>query len=74
MTNKPKSQLSPDVKRVFTGTEVGALLEDVDQKLVTIIEGQQSIDRKLDTLVKDSHHLDQRVTRSEIRLDTLEAK
>ena len=71
---KLKIQLNPKVKKMFTGTEVGALLEDVDQKLGVIIEGQQAMDRKLNTLVKDNHHLDQRVTRSEIRLDTLEAK
>lgn len=74
MSNKPKSQLNPKVKRLFTGTEVGALIEDVDQKLGTIIEGQQTIERKLDTLTTNHYCLDERVTRSEIRLDTLEAK
>lgn len=74
MTKQKKSQLDPAVKRMFTGTEVGALLEDVDQKLVTIIEGQQTIDRKLDSISKDVHHLDKRVTQSEIRLDTIEPK
>ena len=72
--DKTKSQLNPKVKRLFTGTEIGALIEDVDQKLGTIIEGQQTIERKLDTLTRSHHHLDERVTRSEIRLDTLEAK
>lgn len=74
MSNKLKSQLNPKVKRLFTGTEVGALIEDVDQKLGTIIEGQQTIERKLDTLTANHYRLDERVTRSEIRLDTLEAK
>lgn len=71
---KSKSQLNPKVKRIFTETEVGALLEDVDQKLGTIIEGQQVIERKIDVLAKDHHYLDERVTRSEIRLGELEAK
>lgn len=72
--NKTKSQLSARVKRLFTGTEVGALIEDVDQKLGTIIEGQQTIERKLDTLTRNHYRLDERVTRSEVRLDTLETK
>lgn len=71
---KTKSQLNPEVKRLFTGTEVGALLEDVDHKLGTIIEGQQTIERKIDTLSKNHRELEHRVTRSEIRLDAIEAK
>ena len=71
---KLKSQLKPEVKKLFTGTEVGTLLEDVDHKLGTIIEGQQVIDRKLDVFAKNHYHLEQRVTHSEIRLDTIGAK
>lgn len=71
---KTKSQLNPKVKRLFTGTEVGALIEDVDQKLGTIIEGQRTIERKLDVLNRNHHQVEQRVTRTEIRLDTLGAK
>jgi len=74
MIRKVKSQLTPKVKKLFTGTEVGALLEDVDQKLGTIIEGQQTIERKLDTLSNNHYKLEHRVTRSEIRLDTIETK
>jgi hypothetical protein len=57
MSKKQKSQLNPEVKRLFTGTEVGALLEDVDHKLGTIIEGQQTIERKLDiaSMARDHH-------------------
>lgn len=72
--NKTKSQLNPKVERLFTGAEVGALIEDVDQKLGTIIEGQQTIERKLDTLAGSHYRLDERVARSEIRLGTLGAK
>ena len=64
MIRKVKSQLTPKVKKLFTGTEVGALLEDVDQKLGTIIEGQQTIERKLDTLSNNHYQLEHRVTRS----------
>ncbi len=74
MIRKVKSQLNLKVKKLFTGTEVGPLLEDVDQKLGTIIEGQQTIERKLDTLSNNHYQLEHRVTRSEIRLDTLETK
>ena len=74
MTHKSKPQLNPKVKKLFTGTEVGALLENVDYKLGTIIEGQQTIERKIDTLAGKHHQVEQRVTKAEIRLDTLEAK
>lgn len=47
---KRKSQLNPKVKRMFTGTEVGALLEDVDQKLGIIIEGQAGWTRRADRI------------------------
>jgi hypothetical protein len=60
--SKSQSQLNPKVKKLFTGTEVGALLEDVDSKLGTIIEGQQTIERKLDRPSKNHHDLKRRVT------------
>jgi hypothetical protein len=44
----------------------GALLEEVDQKLGIIIEGQQTIERKVDTLTKTQSHLNARVERTEV--------
>lgn len=43
--NKTKSQLSSKVKRIFTGTEVGVLLEDIDHKLGYVVDGQKGLEQ-----------------------------
>jgi uncharacterized coiled-coil protein SlyX len=70
----PKSQLNPKVKRLFTGTEVGALLEDVDQKLGMIVDGQNGLGERMDTLEVGMNGLEKRMTRLEVKVDTLEVK
>lgn len=46
MTFKPK-QLDPKAARVFTGSEVGTLLESIDEKLDVLVEGQKTLDSRL---------------------------
>lgn len=74
MEPKDKPQIDPKLKKLFTGTEVAALLEHIDGNVKLVLEGQQAIERKLDRFGTKHDRLEQRVTRSEIRLDTLEAK
>ena len=49
MAFKPK-QLDPEAVRPFTGTEVGALLENIDEKLNVILEGQTSVADRVERL------------------------
>lgn len=74
MVKGKKLQLKATTKRLFTGTEVGTLLEDIDQKLGIISESQQMTDQKLDRFISGQNNLTQRVDRTEIRLDILETK
>lgn len=74
MVKAKKLQLKATTKRLFTGTEVGTLLEDIDQKLGIISESQQMTDQKLDRFISGQNNLTQRVDRTEIRLDILETK
>lgn len=73
MSFKPK-QLDPKVVKVFTETEVGALLENIDEKLELILEGQSGILADVKTLKTGHKKLSERVDRTEIRLDTIEAR
>jgi archaellum component FlaC len=71
MTRKAKSQLHPKVKQLFTGTEVGALLEDIDHKLGSVIDGQKGLGERMDTLEGGMNGLEKRMTRLEVKVDTV---
>jgi len=64
MTDLKKSQLNPKVKKLFTETEVGALLEDIDQKMGSVAEGQTM-------LVGITNKLVGRMDRLEDKVDVL---
>ena len=68
------SGLKASVTKVFTETEVGALLEDINANLQALAEGQQVIGQKLDQVVR-SHGTDtRRIDRLEVRVDTVEGR
>ncbi len=73
MTFKPK-QLDPKSVKVFSETEVGTLLEDIDSKIDLILEGQNFIQNDIKTIKNSHQNLNSRVDRTEIRLDVIEAK
>jgi len=73
MTFKPK-QLDPKVIKIFSENEVGTLLEDIDNKLELILEGQDGIREDVGTIKSGYKRLDERVGRTEIRLDAVEAR
>ena len=72
MAIKPKN--SDDILKVFTNTEVGALIEHFESKVDLILDGVKSINQKLDkhTLELESH--ENMITRTEIRLNVVESK
>lgn len=55
-------------------TEVGVLFENVDDKLGLIIESQNGIRDDIKTIKNDRRRLDERVSKTEIRLDVIEAR
>lgn len=55
-------------------TEVGVLFEDVHDKLDLILEGQTGILDNIKTIKNDHKNLEGRVSKTEIRLDVLEAR
>ncbi|OGM99242.1 MAG: hypothetical protein A3C71_01200 [Candidatus Yanofskybacteria bacterium RIFCSPHIGHO2_02_FULL_43_15c] len=73
MTFKPK-QLDPEAVKIFSETEVGTLLESIDDKLGLILENQDGIRDDVKTLKNDYRHIDDRVSKTEIRLDVIEAR
>lgn len=73
MTFKPK-QLDPKAVKIFSETEVGTLLESIDDKLGLILESQSGICDNVKTLKSDYRHIDDRVSKTEIRLDVIEAR
>ena len=73
MTFKPK-QLDPKSIKVFSETEVGALVENIDSKLDLILETQNGIRNDVKDIGKDYKNLKERVDHTEIRLDVIEAR
>ena len=73
MTFKPK-QLDPKSIKVFSETEVGALVENIDSKLDLILETQNGIRNDVKDILKDYKNLKERVDHTEIRLDVIEAR
>lgn len=73
MTFKPK-QLDPEAVKTFSETEVGTLLENIDDKLGLILENQNGIRDDVKILKSDYRHIDDRVSKTEIRLDVIEAR
>ena len=73
MTFKPK-QLDPEAVKIFSETEVGTLLESIDDKLGLILENQDGIRDDVKVLKKDYQNIDDRVSKTEIRLDVIEAR
>lgn len=73
MIFKPK-QLDPEAVKVFSETEVGTLLENIDGKLDLILEGQKGIRDDVRVVKGDYQNLDKRVTKTEVRLDAVEAR
>ena len=73
MTFKPK-QLDPKAVKIFSENEVGTLLEDIDNKLELILEGQDGIKSDIRSTKNNYEQLEERVGRTEVRLDTVEAR
>jgi len=73
MTFKPK-QLDPEAVKIFSESEVGTLLESIDGKLDLLLENQSGTSNNVKTLENDHKHLDDRVSKTEIRLDVIEAR
>lgn len=73
MTFKPK-QLDSEAVKTFSETEVGTLLENIDDKLDLILEGQNGISKDVGTIKGDYKRLDERIGRTEIRLDAIEVR
>jgi len=73
MTFKPK-QLDPKTVKIFSENEVGTLLEDIDNKLELILEGQDGIKSDIRSTKNNYEQLEERVGRTEVRLDTVEAR
>ena len=73
MTFKPK-QLDPKSIKVFSETEVGALVENIDSKLDLILETQNGIRNDVKDIGKDYKNLKERVDHTEIRLDVIDAR
>lgn len=67
-------QLDSEAVKAFTETEVGTLLEDIDSKLDLILESQKSMANDIKDMSKDYNKLDNRVERTEIRLDVIETR
>lgn len=55
-------------------TEAGVLFEDVHDKLDLILESQSGIRDDVKTIKSNYKHIDDRVSRTEIRLDVIEAR
>lgn len=79
--DRPKPQLDPKVKAPFTETEVGVLLEHIDDKLAFIVEsqqglkeGQQGLDARIQRLDSRVEGLDTRLAVVETRLTRVERK
>ena len=69
MIKKEVSQLKDSTKKIFTGSEMGALLEDIDHKLGNISEGYLMLNDKVDKLTDSHKELSQKVDRMEVKLD-----
>ena len=72
MTFKLK-QLNSEAVKIFSGTEVGALIENIDSKLDLILEVQTGMRDDIRGIGKDYKKLSDRVDRTEVRLDVIEA-
>lgn len=73
MTFKPK-QLDPKAVKAFSETEVGTLIESIDDKLDLILESQTGMRDDIRTLKSDYKRVGNRVDKTEIRLDVIEAR
>jgi len=73
MTFKPK-QLDPEAVKTFSESEVGTLLENIDDKLDLILEGQGGMKDDIKIIKNGYKRLDERVSKTEIQLDVIEAR
>jgi len=73
MIFKPK-QLDSKTVKIFSENEVGTLLEDIDNKLELILEGQDGIKSDIRSTKNNYEQLDERIGRTEVRLDAVEAR
>ena len=71
---KEDFKLKQSTKDMFTGTQVGALLEDVDHKLEFIGEKVLSMETKMDTMEGKMDTMEGRMDRMEIKMDVMETK
>ena len=67
--DKTFHELKEDVR-----TEVGVLFEDVHDKLDLILEGQDGMKDDIKAIKNSVKNLSDRVTKTEIRLDVIEAR
>ena len=74
MSKKTNLQLKDSTKRLFTGSEVGVMLEDIDHKLGNIAEGYLMLNDKVDKLTDSHEKLSWKVDRMEVKLDAVATK
>ena len=67
-----KEDVRTEIKDVRT--EVGVLFEDVHDKLDLILEGQDGMKDDIKAIKNSVKNLSDRVTKTEIRLDVIEAR
>ncbi|MEX2053201.1 MAG: hypothetical protein WD898_03180 [Candidatus Paceibacterota bacterium] len=72
MAKNTKLGIDPNTKKIFSEGEVGVLLEDIDQKLGLLAEGQQTIQHQISSMAQGQEKLAKRMDRAEVRLDAVE--
>jgi len=73
MIFKPK-QLDSDIVKTFSETEIGVILENIDEKLDLILESQSGMRSDIKEIKSNYKHIDDRIGKTEIRLDVVEAR
>ena len=69
---KPKLELSKKVKEVFTGSEVGVLVEDFTSQVKLVAEGVSGLNDKFDNLETKADRLETKVDRLDVKVDKIE--
>ena len=68
------NKLDPKVKKVFSESEVGVLIEHFDNTLQLVAEGQVGLERRMNSLDGKVDSLDNRMGNLENRMDSLDSK
>lgn len=60
--------MTEENKKIFSGTEVGVLIEDFDKKLDVVAEGVLTLDRKVDGLAERMDGLEDRLDKIDVKI------